>query len=66
MCFLASPGIAVLVNAARLRPDLQLVATGPIIPRSLQATGLDRWFNLSPTLADALAAPPERGEHGSG
>ena len=55
--FLASSGIAVLIKAAKLRPDLRLVATGRMTLRSLQLTGLDQWFNLSATVTDALTIP---------
>ncbi|CAM2834214.1 anti-sigma factor antagonist [Skermania piniformis] len=53
--FLASAGMAILVDAHRRLGRLIVVADGPATGRPIVLTGLDQVFVLHPTLAEALA-----------
>lgn len=52
--FLDTAGLAVLTEAARLRPDLRLLVTDRTARRALKMSGLHDWFNVYDNASDAL------------
>ena len=52
--FLDTAGLAVLIEVARLRPDLRLLVTDRTVRRALEMSGLSDWLNVYDNAADAL------------